>query len=62
MIIHCALPSCNTYTDLPDSAWLRLSPVAEVAIAADQTFCSPRCAVLWLEATFQPRPSIGVDL
>jgi hypothetical protein len=58
MSLHtCAL--CGEYTDLPDLHWIRARWVQAPGKTAE--WCSPRCAVLWLEREYQPS-TIGVRL
>ena len=54
MIASCHRPTCHTMTDMPDAGWLVLRPLVWTAFTEELTFCSPRCAVLWLEAKHKP--------
>ncbi|MBK8168339.1 MAG: hypothetical protein IPK64_20515 [bacterium] len=54
MITRCALDTCAHITDMPNDSWLVIRPLVWNATAVDITCCSPRCAVLWLEATYAP--------
>lgn len=60
MIATCARPACTTITDLPDSSWLVIRPLVWTAFVEETTVCSPRCAVLWLEAAHAPPKGLGL--
>lgn len=52
-------PQCRHCTGLLDEHWLTITGTADSHPRA--TVCSPRCAVLWLEATYRPT-ALGVAL
>ncbi len=54
MITRCALDTCA------HNSWLVIRPLVWNATAVDITCCSPRCAVLWLEATYAPPKGLGL--
>ena len=54
MIATCARDACGFQTDLPDASWLVLRPMVWNAFVEETTLCSPRCAVLFLEAAHKP--------
>lgn len=45
-------PQCRHETGLLDEHWITLRTTRDHTPRA--TVCSPRCAVLWLEATYRP--------
>lgn len=54
MITRCTLDSCAHITDMPNDTWLVVRPLVWNSHAIDLTFCSPRCAVVYLEAKYAP--------
>ena len=54
MIVHCARDACGHYTDLPDAMWIVIRPLMWNAFVEEIVACSPRCAVLLLEAEHKP--------
>lgn len=50
---------CGHTTDMPGDTWQVITPLH--SIAGRVVVCSPRCAVVWLEATYRP-VGLGVGL
>lgn len=57
-MIVCA--QCGHYTSLADEHWLAVRPLADSAFIDTLTLCSPRCAVLHLEHTYQPPKGLAL--